>query len=79
MNIVGFIMALLVFCGVCNAILEHVGIKTGQKFFKMPFHVLARIVLLPLELLLYLVSVCFLASPLIRKEGRGRGKRKKQF
>ncbi len=78
MEILNFIMAVLVACGVCRAILEHLGISKFQKYFKFPFHVLARIVLSPLEIILYLIHICFLANPLT-KEKQTYGKRKKRF
>lgn len=75
MKIITGILLVLVAFGVCNAILEHLGIRTGQKFFKKPFTFLARGVLLPFELILRLVGICFLASP-FDKEKRPKKERK---
>lgn len=59
MKIITGILLVLVAFGVCNAILEDLGIRTGQKFFKKPFTFLARLVLLPFELILRLMALLF--------------------
>ena len=76
MEIINWIMAVLVACGVGRAMLEHMGIKKGQKVLKKPFDILARIVLSPLELVLYLFSLCLLASPFDKEKNPYRKRRK---
>lgn len=76
MEAIGFIMALLVFCGICSAVFENLGFYKMQKKFAWPFQILARIVLLPFELIIHLVFICFLDTPILRKEKKPREKRK---